>query len=80
MACRNMKRADAARKKLLEWFDEELKRLRREGEDEAYLRSFRKECNVQIAELDLANFASVLEFSATVYQMYAASSHSLASE
>jgi len=72
MACRNMKRADAARKKLLEWFDEELKRLGREGEDEAYLRSFRNECNVKIAELDLANFDSVSEFAATVYRMYAA--------
>jgi 3-keto steroid reductase len=80
MACRNMKRADAARKKLLEWFDEELKRLRREGKDEAYLRLFREGCNVQIAELDLANFASVLEFAATVHQMYVASCLPLTSE
>jgi 3-keto steroid reductase len=34
MACRNMKRADVARKQLLQWFDEELERIPRREEDE----------------------------------------------
>jgi 3-keto steroid reductase len=70
MACRNMKRADAARRKLLQWFDDELGRIPRNQEDEAYVRLFRGGCDVQIAELDLANFSSVLKFAASMTRLY----------
>ena len=74
MACRNMKRADVARKKLLQWFDKELERIPRTEEDDEYVRLFKEGCDVQIAELDLASFSSVLKFAATINRMYVASS------
>ena len=73
MACRNMKRADAARNQLLQWFDAELGRIQRTQEDEEYVRLFREGCNVQIAELDLANFSSMLKFAVAMNRMYVAS-------
>lgn len=72
MACRNMKRADAARTKLLKWFDDELERTNRTTEDEEYVRLFRAGCDVQVAELDLAKFSSVLKFAATMDRTYVA--------
>jgi 3-keto steroid reductase len=69
MACRNMKRADAARKKLIQWFDAELEKVQRSEEDEEYTRLFREGSDVQVAELDLANFSSVLKFAATMNRM-----------
>ena len=44
----------------------------RTEENAEYLRSFREGCDVQIAELDLANFSSVLKFAATMDRMYVA--------
>lgn len=72
MACRNTNRANAAKLKLLQWFDEELEKMPRTEENAEYLRSFREGCDVQIAELDLANFSSVLKFAATMDRMYVA--------
>ena len=70
MACRNMKRADAARTNLLRWFDSELHKILLDEEDETYVRTFREACDVQIAELDLASFASVVKFAAGIQQKY----------
>ena len=70
MACRNMKRADAARTNLLQWFDSQLHKILLDEEDEIYVRTFRKACDVQIAELDLASFASVVKFATGIKQKY----------
>jgi 3-keto steroid reductase len=71
MACRNMKRADAARTKLLQWLDGRLEqRKERTREDGEYVRSFREGCDVLIEELDLANLSSVVRFAATMDRTY----------
>ena len=38
--------------------------------DETYVRTFREACDVQIAELDLASFASVVKFATGIQQKY----------
>ena len=65
-----MKRADAARTNLLRWFDSELHKTMLDEEDETYVRTFREACDVQIAELDLASFASVVKFATGIQQKY----------
>jgi 3-keto steroid reductase len=72
MACRNMKRADAARTKLLHWFSQQIEKVERKTlkkEDKEHARAFSRDCDVQIAELDLASFGSVVEFSTKIKQL-----------
>lgn len=69
MACRNAKRAEAARAKLLNWFSqrtEEIERRMFRKEDKDYTRAFSEGYDVQIAELDLASFDSVVKFSTKI--------------
>ncbi|KAF8966502.1 3-keto sterol reductase [Flammula alnicola] len=67
MACRNMKRAEVARTKLLQWLDNHLATLKRSSaDDEDYVRTFRAHCDIQIHELDLASVSSTLKFAATI--------------
>lgn len=69
MACRNRKRAETARTKLLRWFDGQVETLRRlPNYDEDYVSNFLRNCHVEIEELDLASVSSVLNFSAVVHQ------------
>ncbi|KDR74475.1 hypothetical protein GALMADRAFT_250445 [Galerina marginata CBS 339.88] len=78
MACRNMKRAEAARTKLLRWFDKQLSTLRRlPNYDQKYVTTFLAHCNVEIHELDLASVSSVFRFSATIRAKYPYVSHLL---
>ena len=72
MACRNMKRADAARTKLLHWFSQQIREVERKTlkkEDKEHARAFSRDCDVKIAELDLASFGSVVEFSTRIKQL-----------
>ncbi|KAF8164871.1 3-keto sterol reductase [Crassisporium funariophilum] len=66
LACRNMKRADKARTKLLHWFEEHVDELSQRPEDDGYATAFLANCEVQIRQLDLASIQSVLEFAATM--------------
>jgi len=67
MACRNMKRAEAARTKLLQWLDIHVSELQKlPTYDKDYVRDFRVNFKVQINELDLASVASVLKFAAMI--------------
>jgi 3-keto steroid reductase len=67
MACRNMKRADAARTKLLRWLDTHLADLQKlPMYDKDYVRNFQANFKVHIHELDLASVSSVLKFGATI--------------
>lgn len=67
MACRNKKRAETARVKLLDWIQKQRGALRRlPWYDEDYVERFLAHCNIQTHELDLASVKTVLEFSATV--------------
>jgi len=67
MACRNMKRAGAARTKLLQWLDTHLVELQKlPTYDKDYVLKFRTNLNVHIYELDLASVSSVLKFGATI--------------
>ncbi|PPQ97106.1 hypothetical protein CVT26_001011 [Gymnopilus dilepis] len=78
MACRNRKRAETARTKLLRWFDGQVETLRRlPNYDEDYVSNFLRNCHVEIEELDLASVSSVLNFSAVVHQKYPYVSHLL---
>jgi len=63
MACRNMKRGEAARLKLLQWLDNHVQELQQGSTVDAdHLRTFRASCEIQVAPLDLASFSSVLKF------------------
>ena len=67
MACRNMKRADAARTKLLKWLDAHLADLQKlPTYDKDYVRNFQANFKVHIHELDLASVSSVLKFGTTI--------------
>jgi hypothetical protein len=64
-----MGRADAARSRLLRWFDAELVKIQKRTKEKESVRLFREACEVLIAELDLANFSSVLKFAVNMNQM-----------
>ena len=68
MACRNAKRAEAARANLLSWLEGHTKKLLKtcSKEDAEYLRNFRTRCVIQIMELDLASVSSTLKFADSV--------------
>ncbi len=73
MACRNTKRADAARTKLLHWFSQQIKEVERKTlrtEDKEHARAFSGDYDVQVAELDLASFGSVVKFSTKIKQQF----------
>ena len=62
-----MKRAEAARTKLLQWLDTHIVELQKlPTYDKDYVRNFRVNFKVQINELDLASVASVMKFAATI--------------
>ncbi|KAJ3495457.1 hypothetical protein NLJ89_g10619 [Agrocybe chaxingu] len=81
MACRNTRRAEAAKAKLLSWFGGYLADMAkgkvREGakgdggkertqEEKEYTEAFRATVDVRTLELDLASFSSVLKFAAAL--------------
>ncbi|KAF9523466.1 hypothetical protein CPB83DRAFT_910652 [Crepidotus variabilis] len=69
MACRNKRRGETARSELLKWFDRHLKGLEKQAfekhvdgaKEVERIRQFKTHCRVEVAELDLASFASVLK-------------------
>ena len=66
MACRNRKRADAARTKLLHWLEDQVSMLNSRPDDNGHARAFLARCDVQIHDLDLASMSSVLNFVAVM--------------
>jgi len=78
MACRNRKRAEAARTKLLHWFDKQVDKLRSlPNYNKDYVSNFLANCHVETEELDLASVSSVFKFSAIIHQKYPYVSHLL---
>ncbi|KAF8803954.1 3-keto sterol reductase [Phlegmacium glaucopus] len=75
MACRNRKRAEAARTKLLLWLEDQVSMLSSRPDDNGHARTFHAQCDVQIHELDLALISSVLSFAATMRQKMPYVSH-----
>ncbi|KAF8898124.1 hypothetical protein CPB84DRAFT_1681510 [Gymnopilus junonius] len=76
MACRNRKRAEVARTKLLNWLDKQLQSLRGlPNYDKDYVDNFLANCRIEVEELDLASVSSVFKFSAIVHQKYPYVSH-----
>lgn len=66
MACRNRKRAEAARTRLLLWLEDQVSILSRRPNNNGHAKAFYARCEVLIHELDLASMSSVLNFAATM--------------
>ncbi|KAF9266884.1 3-keto sterol reductase [Marasmius fiardii PR-910] len=75
LACRNKKRADAAREKLLTLLDEHIERLKkREGYD-GHAQVFRENVRIEFHELDLGMLSTVSKFSRELKENYPYISH-----
>ena len=74
MACRNVKRAEAARAKLLKLLDTYVAELKMQSGYDGHAEVFRKNVVLDTRELDLAIIGSVFKFAAGVTQTYLLSS------
>jgi len=70
MACRSMKRAEAARTKLLRLLDAYIAKLQRQPGYDGHADAFRKNVVIDTRELDLAVIGSVFRFSTGMSQTY----------
>jgi 3-keto steroid reductase len=69
MACRNVKKAEAARQQLYRFLDSQLASRKKNGKDE-YGELFKKNLRVDIESLDLALVSSVVKFSQVLHVKY----------
>ena len=70
MACRNMKRAEAARAKLLKLLDTYVAKLKNQPGYDGHAEAFQKNVALDTRELDLAIMGSVFKFATGVTQTY----------
>lgn len=68
MACRNVKRADVARAKLLQLLDNYVARLKKQPGYDGHAEAFQKNVVLDTRELDLAIVGSVFRFATGVAQ------------
>ncbi len=62
MACRSVKRAEAARDKLLQLLDTYIEGLKKSPDEYAHAKQFREVVDIRIHQLDLAVMNSVFRF------------------
>ncbi|KAG6897680.1 hypothetical protein C0992_012429 [Termitomyces sp. T32_za158] len=62
MACRSVKRAEAARAKLLRLLDSYINQLQKKLGYDGHARSFRKNLTIDVVSLDLAMISTVFKF------------------
>jgi 3-keto steroid reductase len=70
LACRNPKRAHAARRDLLAFADAELSRQKKHAIDENHAEEFRRGLNIDCLSLDLTSMQSVFEFAKEARRQY----------
>ncbi|KAF8511203.1 hypothetical protein JB92DRAFT_3178001 [Gautieria morchelliformis] len=70
LACRNPKRAHAARRDLLTFADAEVSRQRKHAIDERHAEEFRRGLNIDCLSLDLTSVRSVFEFAKEARRQY----------
>lgn len=68
MACRDARRAEAARKQLYALLDQHISALPPGSTEQEYAISFRSSVKLELETLDLASMKGVLEFGKTVAQ------------
>jgi len=75
MACRSVKRAEAARARLLRFFDGHVAQMRGSPGDKARAEELRRNLVVDVQYLDLASMKTVLDFAGVIKQKYPYVSH-----
>ncbi|KAJ7067896.1 3-keto sterol reductase [Mycena amicta] len=75
MACRSIKRAEAARDDLYHLLDAYIKKLRSDREYDGYADEFRHNLTIEVEHLDLANLETVFDFSARISARHSYVSH-----
>jgi 3-keto steroid reductase len=70
MACRSIKRAEAARVQLLNFLDARVAYLKTRPHYDGHAETFRKNVDIVVIQLDLAEIASVLRFADQVVSKY----------
>ncbi|KIL67356.1 hypothetical protein M378DRAFT_102521 [Amanita muscaria Koide BX008] len=75
MACRSIKRAEAARVQLLNFLDARVAYLKTRPHYDGHAETFRKNVDIVVTQLDLAEIASVLRFADQVVSKYPYVSH-----
>ncbi|KAF7433511.1 hypothetical protein PC9H_005467 [Pleurotus ostreatus] len=75
MACRSVKRGEAARAQLFRLLDEHLAKVQQSPEDIAYAKRFRKNVRIDLHYSDLASVSTILRLGAELRQKYPYISH-----
>ncbi|KAF4562438.1 hypothetical protein EYR36_011432 [Pleurotus pulmonarius] len=75
MACRSVKRGEAARTQLFRLLDEHLVKLQQSPEDIAYAKRFRQNVRIDLHYLDLASVSTIFRLGAELRQKYPYISH-----
>ncbi|KAF9500189.1 NAD(P)-binding protein [Pleurotus eryngii] len=75
MACRSVKRGEAARAQLFWLLDEHLAKLQKSPEDIAYAKRFRQNVRIDLHYLDLASVSTIFRLGAELRQKYSYISH-----
>ena len=71
LACRNVQKAEAARKELLGLLDIEVERLKRSERYDGHAERFRKNLEIVVRCLDLASMDSIFKFARRISSEYA---------
>ncbi|KAF7313423.1 hypothetical protein HMN09_00498200 [Mycena chlorophos] len=75
LACRSVKKAEAARDDLYHLLDGHIKTLRAHAEYDGYADDFRHNLTIEVEHLDLAEISSVFDFAARVSKRHSYISH-----